>query len=758
MNNTTFETMKQLLPQEIMSASIWVAWGARERNGKGKVAKTLVNPRGMLGFYAGWQDEDCETFDGAIGKLNDAWEDDWISGGIGIHNIERANIVCVDVDNVHLDVAIALHAQVGGILERSPSGNGYHIWGAGSVNSNQSYQTAVGGCAVGVEVIGAKGKWCTMTCDVIAGVWGELRLPEPVSGSKGLSVSAPVAVLREAFLGSTKGNRHDALYKYCRGLQASLIAIGEADESIYYSAVEKAVKAHSEYLEGGEAWQWLATAKSVWKSTPYSETVDAHKVQTGAVFEVIEPEEVQKLIEESPPVKEKKKRNLFADGDPYLSLIQEVYQPKKLVRDIFNRKAMMLIEESETEKERWVSITDTSVEQTLKAAVGRLGAEDRVNKSDILANLYWLETRGIDWGLRVNPPAWDGVDRLAVMAHSLNPKDKRLTPEVVEYFIKDWIVRAVSRMHDHTVSNRVLLFQGAQKIGKDEFFRTLTNGFGPYYIEPSLPNKFKISEEILARSIFDKAVCLFDEFDKLEGSEAIFKSLVTKQELAFDQKFERNIQSFKHRCSYIASCNPAKILKDSTGNRRFVLIQLEGKKGTAIRFNFPYGADALDYGEQILAQGFALREEFGDGLPEVKEFEAIMEDILEAHTPVSEEATVMDAFREVVENYCHDYNREFYVWKTMTELKPLLIQVAEALEMEVEGVRKLLEDAGAVTSKNRKLRVGSKTVRWHGLPEVLGDRDLLARADRHDWGSRELDPQKVEHGLEIVTAFPKYKQ
>jgi hypothetical protein len=706
------QMFKQMFPAEILNAPIWVAWGAVEKTAKGKVAKTLVSPRGTLSFFAGWQNEDSGPCSEAMERLKDAYESSWIAAGLGIHNTTRAEVACIDVDGVSLEVAEEILAMTGGVLELSPSGNGYHIWGSARVDQNQSYSILVGDKVVGIEVIGAKGKWCTVTGNVVGGEWGQLAIPTPTLQSRGAGgagvagvagVAAPAHVLKQAFLDSSEGARHDALYRYCRSLQATLLALETPDPELYYAAVAKTVKSHPEF---DASWKWHACAQSVWNSPPYSETVEVKRVQTGAVFETISKEEALEQAQEV--------RDMGAKAEPsaYWDLVAEEYNPVRVMRDIFLDQVAF---EEPSGAWRWVDCRE--VRAVLRAKLRKMSKEERAARGLLVEGaddfLMWW-TRSIqNKGIRATIGDWDGRDRLAELAGALKCKDVRISKACCEYFIKDWAVKVWAKLFNSEITNRMILLQGGQGIGKDSWAITLAGGFGANFGVPALMSAKMLSEQTLARVVSDKAVCLFDEFDKLAGAEALIKSLITKRHFDLEVKYENNPAKIDHRCSYIGTTNSS-VFNDATGNRRFLFFELDGSAGEAIRFCFPApeAKESMPYRLQILAQSLYLYRANGDmPLKENEQHEATMRAVQADVTPEDAGVDVVESVIGAIEQKIAECERFGQVWKrffTPSELAGEFQNVARAHGLSISQVKQTYKRAG-----------GFKQIKRLGLPKRL---------------------------------------
>ncbi len=379
----------------------------------------------------------------------------------------------------------------------------------------------------------------------------------------------------------------------------------------------------------------------------------------------------------------------------------------------------------------WIELLDDQVIEALRSKIHELNEAggnrgDALKPSHVKSYLHKIclfSFKEIEPTLGIEIPVWDGLDRIKDMASCLNVKDVALKPKYVEYFLKDWLVRAVARVHNPSIQNRVILFQGGQGIGKDQFFKTLCGGFGKYFCSPQIPSQYQATEKYFAEIVYNKAVALFDEFDRLQGLDSMFKALVTKEYFDMRLPYARSADTYPHRCSYVASCNVSSMLSDSTGNRRFLVIQLEGQKGIAIKWL--YGATERD-SEQVLAQAYYMYNLNGrKPLKPFDEAEEVMERIQVTHTPDSPDEEILEMFRMLLEdmiqetkNYDADSPIEFYFY-SLDECLNSLNKIRNTLEMPMKSVRTILKNNGFY--KKVQHRVDGKMIgrRVYGFPEHL---------------------------------------
>lgn len=259
--------------------------------------------------------------------------------------------------------------------------------------------------------------------------------------------------------------------------------------------------------------------------------------------------------------------------------------------------------------------------------------------------------------LLLDVQAWDGQDRIKFLSGLVNFADARVSAGMLEYFLKDWLVRSIHKVMTGRGTNRVVVFQGAQGAGKDSFLGMFVWAWSQRYArEISAPSKYD-GEKVLFEQVAQVAAGLLRELDKFDP--VALKRLVDNDTFNYREPWEKKPVPFKNRVSLMASCNPKNPFTDTTGNRRFLFFQIEGipdtiahttaypDKPIAIKRQF----DDKDehYRAQILAQGFHLwRENNKRPLPEVKEYESIMLQIMEGVTPEDSSLESMEDFDQII--------------------------------------------------------------------------------------------------------------
>jgi predicted P-loop ATPase len=160
---------------------------------------------------------------------------------------------------------------------------------------------------------------------------------------------------------------------------------------------------------------------------------------------------------------------------------------------------------------------------------------------------------------------WDGKDHFAKLFATL----KTTNPAMSELLLKKWLRGLVATIvkRKGTVNHGVLVLKGKQGLGKTSFaLRLLPEQMREYVHSGTIREDSKDAQMLLVRNL----IINMDEMANLQRREAaIFKELVTKDEIQIRMPYDRTIGTFTRRASFIGSVNDSTFLNDPTGSRRF---------------------------------------------------------------------------------------------------------------------------------------------------------------------------------------------
>jgi hypothetical protein len=332
-------------------------------------------------------------------------------------------------------------------------------------------------------------------------------------------------------------------------------------------------------------------------------------------------------------------------------------------------------------------------------------------------------------------PGWDGQDRIALLARHLKHSMPRLAngADPVEVFLKKWLVGAVSRALNSS-QNIVLILVGAQGIGKSSFVQWLAPNpelFSSAPLDPDSRESVVLAGKVLVHELAELgSVTRRKDVDSL-------KRFLSADATSVRLPYARTDTIIRHRSSYVATANQAAdLLRDSTGNRRFVALQIN---------DIDWGYTVIDK-LQLWAQAVALfRSGFDFTLtPDEQSYQAVANSQHEAIRQ-SFAAEALLSIAETVK-YHHQQSPLSTVWGE-TQLAPdseqripfaaspdgvfvstadFAVAAAERFRVPAERVaeelRRLVARVGGETSARRRrgvARVRGCELTWEQLEALL---------------------------------------
>lgn len=191
-------------------------------------------------------------------------------------------------------------------------------------------------------------------------------------------------------------------------------------------------------------------------------------------------------------------------------------------------------------------------------------------------------------------PEWDGVDYIGQLARTVHVKGDQ--EQFVEYFRK-WFVGILPTIFDSQVVNHeILVFIGRQGNFKSTFFSLL--------LPPSLQSYFQVKmnsthlDKDDKLTLCEKALVCLEEIDEMRLSELNqLKAMVTATNISERAAYARNKEHRPHIASFCGTGNNPRFLTDPTGNRRWLVVEVEDIDNPW-QHPFPY--------EGIYSQAWAL--------------------------------------------------------------------------------------------------------------------------------------------------------
>ena len=362
--------------------------------------------------------------------------------------------------------------------------------------------------------------------------------------------------------------------------------------------------------------------------------------------------------------------------------------------------------------------------------------------------------------IAIDIPEWDGIDWIKSSTDRITLQDVWVTvdgvPEkidqtVFEELIKEWHSKMWQKLKNPHVQNRVIIFQGTQHAGKDTWQWDHLAGLKQYLVKMSQHDSLKDARTQLHEGL----AIVISEFDQMaitKKDAAVLKDMLTSARSNIRFSHDPRSKPRWIRCSFMANCNPKKILKDHTGNRRYIIFEIKhidwAKDGSK--------SLTPEQQMQVLAQGKVLAEQ---GYEASERSQKVMKAYIELQTPLSPTAALIEAWHEAAQDFFETLTEEQqeacrsavltkpeffgflpFQWMTSPTGERLLAQLVEAGKFRSEKwISQTLRESGL--AGNIRFDVdGSNDARmvrgfyWKGLEQVkqietgnqeIGDMDFI---------------------------------
>lgn len=168
-----------------------------------------------------------------------------------------------------------------------------------------------------------------------------------------------------------------------------------------------------------------------------------------------------------------------------------------------------------------------------------------------------------------NLPKWDGKrDYIKELSSTIKVRRNRYW---TTYF-KKWLIGAVACIIDESFNNHlVLIFVGKQGVGKTTWLNKLLPKELNDHLYMGTISQNKDSQIHLSECMYIN----IDEFETI-GRKGLnqLKSIITQSHIRIRRPYGRINESLMRRASFMASVNDFKFLVDATGNRRFLVFEV----------------------------------------------------------------------------------------------------------------------------------------------------------------------------------------
>lgn len=203
-------------------------------------------------------------------------------------------------------------------------------------------------------------------------------------------------------------------------------------------------------------------------------------------------------------------------------------------------------------------------------------------------------------------PEWDGKDRLDLILRLVPASNYVVTGQgAAEYerthaqyaeIVKHICAGIFRRAFDNREQNISPILTGAQGKGKNTFLESVFGmPFGDFYWD-----NITISQDQQKNydAVDGKLVCIIGEFDQTSKVQiSHIKELITNSRYSARRAYDRRSDSYRLHHTIMSASNFENVLKDTSGNRRFVIFQID-----YINWEYSEHCDK----EQLLAQYYHL--------------------------------------------------------------------------------------------------------------------------------------------------------
>lgn len=278
-------------------------------------------------------------------------------------------------------------------------------------------------------------------------------------------------------------------------------------------------------------------------------------------------------------------------------------------------------------------------------------------------------------------PSWDGTDRIKEIASCI--KSKEFNDNEISDIFKKWGSGIFRRVQNPNAQNECIILKGGQGLGKDTLVKALLKDFKPYYNQTLLSGTQKDVLEIVSRLL----VVHIEEFEQTRSLDMGFlKSLITQNASFFREAYGSTPTEKIMRPSFISTANVDDLLRDSTGNRRFIVINVD-----RIDWKYPKNQSLM-----VVAQWKHYCEQ---GL-----YTELSDDIKNKIDSIINSYTPDDISMPILELYLDAFNRmnafsSYTVYKGLkcmkpSEMLPVLADIAKNVGCKPGFVRRVIKNKG----------------------------------------------------------------
>ncbi|MCD6013168.1 MAG: virulence-associated family protein [Flavipsychrobacter sp.] len=187
-------------------------------------------------------------------------------------------------------------------------------------------------------------------------------------------------------------------------------------------------------------------------------------------------------------------------------------------------------------------------------------------------------------------PKWNGkIDYIEELAQTIKAENQ----DFWVWSFKKWLVNLVACAMGSSINQQVLVFVGKQGLGKTTWLNKLVPAPLQGYLYCGVINP---SNKDTLVNLSENIIINLDELENLNKSElGSLKSLITQSAIRLRRAYGIYNENFVRRASFVGSVNEVEFLTDTTGNRRYLVIDTTG-----INYNHKINFD------NVYSQAYAL--------------------------------------------------------------------------------------------------------------------------------------------------------
>ena len=381
------------------------------------------------------------------------------------------------------------------------------------------------------------------------------------------------------------------------------------------------------------------------------------------------------------------------DQDYYL-LFKSVPDFQRIQRDLVSRELMVL-----TESDGWVPIYNRI------GLIESYAIDSGLHTKRIKPYLARYEYEYKSPELLIDIPQYNGLDYLREICETI--KFKEFNSNEVYEILLTFLVTMFRRIKDPSIQPKMLVIKGAQGVGKDTLIEALLGGLESYFKDLDISHEE--AESFLHRAV----VFRINEFDRAAKTNvATLKHLLTTPKTYVREKYGRTAQDREVRCSYVSTCNVDDFLRDTTGNRRYWILEMEYGGFPPLYFDEQKNLTTYsknpdnDYPgmfnrpnkfkeqKQILAMAKSIADSGNEYYPSETTIEK-MDKIVGNFTPEDPRKEAEQLWNELAEHYAPGiYKGTCWLPAAVIDELGLWKKISEGTGLKIAVIKKYLKDKG----------------------------------------------------------------